>query len=113
VHHYHNPLKCFRYLKNFTDESRSSFRSLLKDTDRLQGDDYRKFRWKTVPFVRSGDLLKLEYGLRCFVERYLSYLGYGLATEYVGRYTSHSGSAIVAEPVPIAFAARVRYVEFL
>jgi hypothetical protein len=66
-----------------------------------------------VRFVRSGDLLKLEYGLRCFVEVDFSYLAYGLATEYVGRYTSHCGSAIVAEPVPIAFVAIVRYVEFL
>jgi hypothetical protein len=101
-------LKCFRYLKNFTDESGLSFRSLLKVTDRLQGDDYRK----TVRFVRGGDLLKLEYGLRCFVEIDFSYLAYGLATEYVGRYTSH-GSAIVAEPVPMAFVAIIRYVELL
>jgi hypothetical protein len=105
-------LKCFRYLKIFTDESGLSFRSLLKDTDRLQGDDYRKFRWKTVRFVRGGDLLNLEYGPRCFVEIDFSYLAYGLATEYVGRYTSH-GSAIVAEPVPIAFVATIRYVELL
>jgi len=69
-----------------------------------------------VRFVRSGDLLKLEYGLRCFVEvdfSYFSYLTYELATEYVGWYTSQCGSAIVAEPVPIAFVAIVRDVEFL
>ncbi len=63
-------------------------------------------------FVRGGDLLKLEYGLRCFVEIDFSYLAYGLAIEYVGRYTSH-GSAIVAEPVPMAFVAIIRYVELL
>ncbi len=64
-------------------------------------------------FVRGGDLLNLEYELRCFVEVNFSYLAYGLATEYVGWYTSHCGSAIVAEPVPIAFVAIVRYVDFL
>lgn len=68
------PLEVLSLPKNFTDESGLSFRSLLKDTDRLQGDDYRKFRWKTVRFVRGGDLLKLEYGLRCFVEIDFSYL---------------------------------------
>jgi hypothetical protein len=66
-----------------------------------------------VRFVLRGDLLKLEYGLRCFVEVNFSYLTYGLATEYVGWYTSHCGSAIVAEPVPIPFVAIVRDVEFL
>jgi hypothetical protein len=66
-----------------------------------------------VRFVRSGDVLKLEYGLRCFVEVDFSYLTYELATEYVGWYTSHCGSAIVAEPVPIAFVAIVRDIEFL
>jgi len=106
------PLEVLSLPKNFTDESGLSFRSLLKDTDRLHGDDYRKFRWKTVRFVRGGDLLKLEYGLRCVVVIDFSYLAYGLATEYVGRYTSH-GSAIVAEPVPIAFVAIIRYVELL
>jgi hypothetical protein len=66
-----------------------------------------------VCFVRGGDLLKLQYGLRCFVEVNFSYLAYGLATEYVGRYTSCCGSAIVAEPVPIAFVAIIKYVKFL
>jgi hypothetical protein len=42
----------------------------------LQGDDYRNFRWTTVRFVRSGDLLKLEYGLRCFVEENFPYSAY-------------------------------------
>ena len=39
-------------------ESRQSLRNLLKDIDGVQGDDYRNFRWTTVRFVRSGDLLK-------------------------------------------------------
>ena len=45
-------------------ESRQFLKNLLRDIDGLQGDDYRNFRWTTVRFVRSGDLLKLEYARR-------------------------------------------------
>src|SRR4028118_1071271 len=78
------------YLESPSYESRQSSRNLLKDIDGVQGDDYRNFRWTTVRFVHSGDLLKLDYALRCFVE-----------TEYVGRYGLQSGSGIVAESVPM------------
>ncbi|MEG4121818.1 hypothetical protein QUA43_30655 [Microcoleus sp. N9_B4] len=88
------------YLENPSYESRQSLRNLLKDIDGLQGDDYRNFRWATVRFVRSGDLLKLEYALRCFVETDFPYWTYKLAREYVERYTSYSGSGIIAESVP-------------
>ncbi|MEG4501632.1 hypothetical protein QUB05_31230 [Microcoleus sp. F10-C6] len=89
------------YLENPTYESRQSLRNLLKEIDGLQGDDYRNFRWTTVRFVRSGDLLKLEYALRCFVEPDFPYWAYKLAAEYVTRYTSHSGSGIVGESIPL------------
>ncbi|MGB7890969.1 MAG: hypothetical protein WCF82_03450 [Microcoleus sp.] len=89
------------YLESPSYESRQSLRNLLRDIDGLQGDDYRNFRWATVRFVRSGDLLKLEYALRCFVETDFSYWTYKLAREYVERYGLQSGSGIVAESVPI------------
>ena len=88
------------YLENPSYESRQSFRNLLKDIDGAQGDDYRNFRCATVRFVRSGDLLKLEYALRCFVETDFPYWAYKLAREYVEGYGLQSGSGIVAESVP-------------
>jgi hypothetical protein len=89
------------YLEGPSYESRQSLRNLLRDIDGLQGDDYRNFRWATVRFVRSGDLLKLEYALRCFVETDFPYWAYKLAAEYVERYGLQSGSGIVAESVPM------------
>ncbi|MEG4575717.1 hypothetical protein QUA56_24040 [Microcoleus sp. N3A4] len=89
------------YLESPSYESRQSLRRLLRDIDGLQGDDYRNFRWTTVRFVRSGDLLKLEYALRCFVEADFPYWAYKLAREYVERYGLQSGSGIVAESIPM------------
>ena len=88
------------YLESPSYESRQSLRNLLKDIDGVQGDDYRNFRWTTVRFVRSGDLLKLDYALRCFVETDFPYWAYKLAAEYVEGYGLQSGSGIVAESVP-------------
>jgi len=89
------------YLESPCYESRQSLRNLLREIDGLQGDDYRNFRWATVRFVRSGDLLKLEYALRCFVETDFPYWTYKLAREYVEGYGLQSGSGIVAESVPM------------
>ncbi|MEG4496636.1 hypothetical protein QUB05_04500 [Microcoleus sp. F10-C6] len=89
------------YLESPSYESRQSLRNLLRDIDGLQGDDYRNFRWTTVRFVRSGNLLKLDYALRCFVEPDFPYWAYKLAAEYVEGYGLQSGSGIVAESVPM------------
>ncbi|MEG4944915.1 hypothetical protein [Microcoleus sp. F4-D5] len=89
------------YLESPSYESRQSIRNLLKDIDGVQGDDYRNFRWATVRFVRSGDLLKLEYALRCFVEPDFSYWAYKLAREYVESYAPQYGSGIIPESIPM------------
>jgi hypothetical protein len=89
------------YRENPSYESRQSLRSLLRDINGLQGENYRNFRWTTVRFVRSGDLLKLEYALRCFVETDFPYWAYKLAAEYVEGYGLQSGSGIVVESVPM------------
>ena len=88
------------YRENPSYENRQSLRNLLRDIDGLQGDDYRNFRWATVRFVLRGDLLKLEYALRCFVETDFPYWAYKLAAQYVECYSLQSGSGIVAESVP-------------
>ncbi len=89
------------YLENPTYESRQSLTRLLKEIDGLQGDDYRNFRWGTVRFVRSGDFLKLEYALRCFVEADFPYWAYKLAREYVECYDSRCSSGIIYESIPM------------
>jgi hypothetical protein len=89
------------YLDSPSDESRQFLKNLLRDIDGLQGDDYRNFRWTTVRFVRSGDLLKLEYALRCFVETDFSYWAYKLAREYVESYAPQYGSGITPESIPM------------
>jgi hypothetical protein len=89
------------YLDSPGDESRQFLKNLLRDIDGLQGDDYRNFRWTTVRFVRSGDLLKLEYALRCFVETDFSYWAYKLAREYVESYAPQYGSGITPESIPM------------
>lgn len=89
------------YRENPSYESRQSLRNLLKDIDGVQGDDCRNFRWATVRFVRSGDLLKLEYALRCFVETDFPYWTYKLAREYVESYAPQYGSGITPESIPM------------
>ena len=89
------------YIENPTDEIKESLRMLSKAIDGLQGDDYRHFRWTTVHFVRSGDLLKLQNGLRCFLKADFPYWAYKLAAEYVERYTPESGTGIIHESVPM------------
>lgn len=89
------------YIENPTDEIKESLRMLSKAIDGLQGDDYRHFKWTTVRFVRSGDLLKLQNGLRCFLEADFPYWAYKLAAEYVERYTPESGTGIINESVPM------------
>ena len=89
------------YLESPTYENPQSLRRLLREIDDLQGDNYRNFRWTTVRFVRSGDLLKLDYALRCFVEKNFPDWAYKLAREYVERYSLHSGSGIITESIPM------------
>ena len=89
------------YLATPTDEGKQSIWRLLKQIDSLQGDDYRNVHWTTVHFVRSGYLLKLEYTLRCFVERDFPYWVYKLAREYVERYQPSYGSGLIPDSVPM------------
>ncbi len=89
------------YLATPSYEGKQSIQGLLRQIDGLQGDDYRKVHWSTVHFVRSGYLLKLEYALRCFVERDFPYWAYKLAREYVERYEPRYGSGLIPESVPM------------
>jgi hypothetical protein len=68
----------------------------LREVENNQGDDIRQVHWSTVHFVRSGYLLKLEYGLRCFIYSDFPYWVYKLAREYVEK-----NSGIGTESVPM------------
>ncbi|WP_216595685.1 hypothetical protein [Myxosarcina sp. GI1] len=89
------------YLAVPTDEEKQSIWRLLKQIDSWQGDDYRNVHWTTVHFVRSGYLLKLDYALRCFVERDFACWVYKLAREYVERYQPSYGSGLIPDSVPM------------
>ncbi len=89
------------YLENPSNEGEQSIRKLLKTIDSLQGDDRRNIHWGTVHFVRSGNLLKLDYSLRCFTDNDFPYWIYKLAREYVEHYAPQYGSGITPESIPM------------
>ena len=61
------------YLEIPDSEGKQIFWKLLREIENRQGDDIRRVHWNTIHFVRSGDLLKLDYSLRCFVDRDFPY----------------------------------------
>ncbi|WP_242058115.1 MULTISPECIES: hypothetical protein [Nostoc] len=89
-----------RYLETPTDEGKQSLQKLLRQIDELQGDDFRNVHWTTVHFVKSGYLLKLDYAIRCFVERDFPYYAYKLAREYTESYEPRYGSGLIPESAP-------------
>ncbi|MEM9539242.1 MAG: hypothetical protein AAGA60_06975 [Cyanobacteria bacterium P01_E01_bin.42] len=67
--------------------------------------DYRKIdrrttHWTTIHFVQNGDLLKLEYALRCCTESDRKIWAYKLAREYVERYSPAYGAGLIPDSVP-------------
>ena len=84
------------YLQTPSSEGKEVFRTLLKEIENRQGDDIRRVHWNTIHFVRSGYLLKLEYGLRCFIDYDYPYWVYKLAREYV-----EEKDGITTESVPM------------
>jgi hypothetical protein len=46
------------YVENQQPEVIHTRQGLLRQIDKLQGDDVRKVSWNTVHFVKSGDLLR-------------------------------------------------------
>lgn len=51
-------------------------------------------------FVRSGNLLLLDYALCCFVEREHSYWAYKLAREYAEDYEPSYGTGLIPSSAP-------------
>jgi hypothetical protein len=70
------PTKAVAIVRKFYLRKSAISQKLIERHRSLQGDDYRNFMWATVRFVRNGDLLKLEYGLPCFVEENFPYWPY-------------------------------------
>lgn len=88
------------YLETPTVEGKQSLRGLLRQIDKLQGDDFRKAHWATVHFVKSGKLLKLEYAIRCFTDRDFPYYAYKLVREHTEFYEPRSGSGLTPQSAP-------------
>jgi hypothetical protein len=90
-----------RCVESSTPESRLAIENLLREIDRLQGDDYRYVYGKKMHFVRSGALLKIDYALRCFREGDFPYWAYKLAREYAERYEPQYGTGLIPESAPM------------
>lgn len=89
------------YLQSNQSELLQSIRELLRQINRLQGDDYRNVYWNTtVHFLKSGYLLRLEYALRCFIDSDYPFWVYKLAREYVEDYQPSYGTGIIPESIP-------------
>lgn len=88
------------YIDNPLPESKQSLQKLLRQIDELQGDDVRRISWNTVHFVKSGNLLKLEYAIRCFTDRDFPYYAYKLAREFTESYEPRYGTGLIPESVP-------------
>jgi hypothetical protein len=89
-----------RYIEDPHPESKQSLQRLLKQIDELQGNDFRNVHWTTVHFVRSGNLLKLEYAIRCFTDRDFPFYAYKLARELAESYEPRYGAGLIPESVP-------------
>ena len=82
-------------------DTQEPLRALIKQIDSFQGDDYRNFQWgMTVHFVRSGNLLQVEYAIQCFVQSDYAYYAYQLAKQYAERYESSCGTGLVPKSRP-------------
>ena len=82
-------------------QGKQAIQALLRQIDQYQGDDYRKVHWNTVHFVRSGYLLKLEYAMRCFVDRDFPYWAYKLARECTEHYEPSYGTGLIPKSLPM------------
>jgi hypothetical protein len=89
-----------RYIDKPLPEGKQSLQKLVRQIDELQGDDVRKISWSTVHFVKSGNLLKLEYAIRCFTDRDFPYYAYKLAREVTESYEPRHGTGLIPESVP-------------
>jgi hypothetical protein len=88
------------YVENPQPEGIQTLQRLLRQIDKLQGDDVRRVSWNTVHFVKSGDLLRLEYAIRCFTSQDFSYYAYKLAREFTESYAPQYGTGLISESVP-------------
>ena len=89
------------YLADPTYENKQSLRGLFKRINSLQSDNYLRVHWKTIRFVRSGYLLKLDYALRCFVEQDCPDWVYKLVRVYVQSYEPSYGSGLIPSSIPM------------
>jgi hypothetical protein len=88
-------------VKRQTEKNHLALGTLLREIEGLQGDDYRNIPWGTVHFVRSGDLLKLTYAIRCFQTNDVPFWAYKLAREYIEDYNPSFGTGIIPTSIPM------------
>lgn len=84
-----------------TNAPSGEMKELLQRIEGYQGDEVRRIKWTTVHWVRSGDLLKIEYALNCCIERDYPYWAYKLARQFAEGYEPSYGSGLIPESIPM------------
>ncbi len=84
-----------------TLENTEEIYKILKKIKDLQGDDIRRVHWTTIHFVRSGNLLKIDYALRCFLKSDFEFWAYKLARECTEEYEPLSGTGLIPKSIPM------------
>ena len=89
-------------IEEVSPQHRDSMKALREEIKIYQGNDYRRTEWATVHFIRSGNLLKIDYALCCFIKQEYPYYTYQLAREYAENYNpSYYGNGLNPNSVPM------------
>lgn len=88
-------------IEEVSSQQRQSMEALQEEIKVYQGNDYRRMQWATVHFIRSGDLLKIDYALSCFMSQDYQYYTYQLAREYAEHYDSSYFNGLTPSSVPM------------
>ncbi|HEY9838053.1 MAG TPA: hypothetical protein V6D27_14285, partial [Vampirovibrionales bacterium] len=84
-----------------SSQHRESMEALREEIKVYQGNDYRRTEWAIVHFIRSGNLLKIDYALCCFMSYEYPYYTYQLAREYAENYDINYGNGLNPNSVPM------------
>ncbi|MCT7954590.1 hypothetical protein [Laspinema palackyanum] len=81
-------------IEEVSPQHEQSIEALREEIKIYQGNDYRRTEWATVHFIRSGNLLKIDYALCCFINQEYLYYTYQLAREYAENYDINYGNGL-------------------
>ncbi|MCT7983079.1 hypothetical protein NG796_07220 [Laspinema sp. A4] len=88
-------------IEEVSPQQRQSMAALREEIKLYQGNDYRRTEWAVVHFIRSGNLLKVDYALCCFINQEYQYYTYQLAREYAENYDINYGNGLNLNSLPM------------